>query len=503
MAGPWEKYERAPAEQPASEAGPWAKFKKTDAARDEVSTSEKVVQGLKDLAAGGFRGAGSIGATLVEGARKLGDASNAALPPELRPSITAGLAPSNDHLTLSNLITGEKPLSRDAETRAGMDAGLQSLGADPQALLYKGGKLSTEVAGTLGVGGALARAVGGTPWLNALSQSLSSGGMTTGMAPGVANVLTRVLGGAGTGAATAGLIDPQQAGAGAVIGGALPLVAQGAGAAGNFVSEKMQGGAKQLMQSSIKPTIAQLKSGDADTAVQVLLERGLSPNAKGVNKLRELIDGVDNQISAQIAGSNAQIAKQDVLNRLAGTRASFGNQVSPTGDLAAIQGVADDFLAHPNFPGAALPIQAAQDMKRGTYQVLAKKYGQMGGAETEAQKALARGLKEEIATAVPEVAKLNAEQAKLLTTLDVAERRALMEMNKNPMGLAALAQSPASWAMFMADKSAAFKSIAARMLNASSGGAGASVQLLGSPAANPVVRNALIRTLPPSTEASP
>jgi hypothetical protein len=33
-----------------------------------------------------------------------------------------------------------------------------------------------------------------------------------------------------------------------------------------------------------------------------------------------------------------------------------------------------------------------------------------------------------------------------------------MEMNKNPMGLAALAHNPVGWVAFMADKSALFKS---------------------------------------------
>lgn len=426
-------------------------------------------QDIIDMGAGLVRGAGSIGATVA------------------RPFESS---------------------QENTQRRADMDSALQNLtGANPQSMPYQTGKLGGEIAGTAGAGGVVGNVVGraGTaiPYANNLARSISTAGMTTGMAPGAANFLTRVAGGAINGGVTAGMVDPSSAGAGAVIGGALPVVVQGAGAAGNFVSDKMQGGAKRLMQSSLKPTIAQLKSGDADTAVNVLLERGISPNAKGVNKLRELIDGIDTQIGNEIAGSTAQIDKQNVLGRLAGTRNTFTNQVSPTSDLAAIQAVADDFLAHPAYQGATIPIQGAQELKRGTYQTLAKKYGQMGGAETEAQKALARGLKEEIATAVPAVAKLNAEQSRLLTTLDVAERRALMELNKNPMGLAALAQSPASWGMFMADKSAAFKALAARMLNSSSGGAGSALQAIGNSAGNPVVRNALVRSLATTNEASP
>jgi hypothetical protein len=113
-----------------------------------------------------------------------------------------------------------------------------------------------------------------------------------------------------------------------------------------------------------------------------------------------------------------------------------------------------------------MPVQLAQELKQGTYAALGKKsYGELKGADTEAQKALARGLKEEIATAVPAVSKLNAQESKLLTTLDVTERRVLMEANKNPMGLAWLASHPAAWAAFMADRSGPFKSLAARIVN--------------------------------------
>jgi hypothetical protein len=441
------------------------------ASKPEPSELQKV----GNLAAGAVRGAGSIGATLVAPYDIAKDAING-----------KGLS-----------------LESNRQRRKDMDATLRDFGADTDSIQYGAGKIGAEIAGSLGAGGALANGVRLIPGAGALASSIASGGFSTGMAPGAANWLTRILGGGINGTATAGIVDPEQAGTGAVMGSALPVVAKVSGAAGDAISRKMESASQRLMQSAIKPTIKQLKSGDADVAVNTLLQKGISPNEAGVNKLRMLIDDLDNQIGSKIAGSSATVDKAAVLNRLAQTEKQFANQVSPTADLAAIRGVSDDFLAHPNFPQAAIPVQAAQDLKRGTYQVLAKKYGQMGGAETEAQKALARGLKEEIATAVPGVQGMNAELSKLITTLDVTERRALMEMNKNPMGLAALAGSPTGWAAFMADRSAAFKAIAARMLNSASGGAGSSVNLLGNAGANPLLRNALVRPAMLTNEASP
>lgn len=405
---------------------------------------------VRDLAAGAVRGAGSIGATVMA-------------PLDVAKDAFAGKG-----LTLES----------NQRRRADMDEALVDLtGADPKSLSYGAGKLGAEIAGTLPVGGLLAKpvqalaatrgAAGAEPLLQGLAQSLASGGFRVGELAGTgAGALTRAIGGATTGGLSAALVNPADAVTGAVVGGVTPGILQGAGATGAAAFRGMRGASERLMQSAIKPTIAQLKSGDAGVAVKTLLDLGINPTEKGVSQLRQLADDLESRISADISSSTATIPKQNVLARLAGTRDTFTRQVSPAADLAAIQRVADDFAAHPAYPGADLPVQAAQDLKRGTYNVLARKYGQLGTAETEAQKGLARGLKEEISAAVPGVADMNNELGRLITTMDVAERRALMELNKNPMGLAALAQSPSSWAMFMADKSALFKALAARALNA-------------------------------------
>jgi hypothetical protein len=156
----------------------------------------------------------------------------------------------------------------------------------------------------------------------------------------------------------------------------------------------------------------------------------------------------------------------------------------------------DDFMQHPTYPGQTLPIQAAQELKKGTYKTLSKKYGQLGSAEVEAQKGLARGLKDEIANAIPEISGLNAQEAKLITTLNVAERRALMELNKNPMGLAALTTDPRAWAAFMADRSSAFKALAARMLNTSVNKAQSMAPSLGGPTNQLLIRSAPVALSP-------
>lgn len=245
---------------------------------------------------------------------------------------------------------------------------------------------------------------------------------------------------------------------------AIPTFLGGEGA--KVAAPVLEKGARSLMASALKPTANQWKSGDAAKAIDTLLEEGINPTTGGVAKLKAKIDDLDAEITQIIANSPATVSKGAVGLRLKQTLDQAKKQVNPADDIEAIKRAWMEFRSHPDLLGKQdIPIQLAQELKQGTYQQLKKKYGEAGTADTEAQKALARGLKEEIATAEPAAAEINKQLSKLLSTLDVTERRALMDMNKNPGGLAWLSSNPVTWAAFMADKSAAFKSILARMLH--------------------------------------
>jgi hypothetical protein len=77
----------------------------------------------------------------------------------------------------------------------------------------------------------------------------------------------------------------------------------------------------------------------------------------------------------------------------------------------------------------------AQEMKQGTYQVLKGKFGEQGSAAVEAQKALARGLKEEIASQFPEISNLNAGLSKMLDLEPALERAVNRISNHQTVGI--------------------------------------------------------------------
>ena len=193
------------------------------------------------------------------------------------------------------------------------------------------------------------------------------------------------------------------------------------------------------------------------------------PKAQAAANRPANVDSINKKVADALANSNATAQKPDVLNRLYDVMDRVERQATPQSDIKNVQSAWNDFSQHPLIPGNDIPVQLAQDIKRGTYRQIRDKYGEQGAASVEAQKAIARGLKEEIAKAVPEIGPLNARESELLNALKLVERRAAIEGNKNPVGLMPLTNNPAMAGAFLADRSALVKSLLARAINPGKG----------------------------------
>ena len=164
------------------------------------------LQGVGNLAAGALRGASNIGAAIIN--------------------------PLDDQAR--------------AERKATIEQQLKDWGADPESALYKTGEIGTEIAGTAGVGGALAApfkaAARVAPFMGRVAEALRSGGFSVGgpattVGGKVANAALRVGGGAATGAAAGGLAGGQEgAETGAMMGAAIPFAGPVARAGGRGVA---------------------------------------------------------------------------------------------------------------------------------------------------------------------------------------------------------------------------------------------------------------------------
>jgi hypothetical protein len=238
------------------------------------------------------------------------------------------------------------------------------------------------------------------------------------------------------------------------------------GAKGSSTLSGATGAASErLMRSALKPSADLVKSGDAAKAIQTLLDEGVNVTPGGANKVAGRISSINDQIAEAIVNSNARVPKIGVANRLQDLTKQVEKQVNPNADMKAVEAAYNEFADHPLIPGADLPVQLAQEMKQGTYRRLRDKYGEMGNADTEAQKGLARGLKEEIATAVPEVGPLNARESELLNAKKMLDHRVAVAGNHNPIGITHLSPGLGNLIAGLLDRSELVKSLMARGLN--------------------------------------
>lgn len=197
---------------------------------------------------------------------------------------------------------------------------------------------------------------------------------------------------------------------------------------------------EEAYQSALKPSTT-LSDAERAAVTNTGLQEGIPVSKEGLTKLNEAIGKVNDAIKAEIQNNpSAPINPAQAVKNLAATRAKFANQVNPNADVAAINSAGNEFLDQfRSQPGGAvrnMTAEEAQSMKQGTYRVLGEKaYGEMGSATVEAQKALARGLKEEIAKQFPEISQLNARDSKLLDLQPVLERAVAREANHQLIGI--------------------------------------------------------------------
>lgn len=253
--------------------------------------------------------------------------------------------------------------------------------------------------------------------------------------------------------------------------------------------------APAAMQSALKPgiksTIAAIKSGEIPPVVRTLLDEGVNVTPGGIEKLNSIIGATNADIKSAISGLSGTISPLRVTGRLTETARRFANQVNPQADLQAISDVGENFLAahggatrqvagmHGLSPAVVtsgapataptLTPQAAQALKAGTYAALKDKaYGEVKGATIEAEKALARGLKEELASEAAksgiDLASLNAREGAAITARDAIAKRVAQVGNRDPAGLAWLAHSPVTFLVSVMERSPVVKSMLARGL---------------------------------------
>lgn len=224
-----------------------------------------------------------------------------------------------------------------------------------------GGELAGNIAATLPVGGVLGKGVSAiapnlgrvAPQAEKLASALRSGGMTLGGTPAttvagqVGNVLTRMAGGAGTGAVSAGLVDPESVGTGAVVGALLPPAAMGVAKAGGALGAAVQpffsGGQKAIVGNTLRDFADNPEAASSALRYATQVVPGSTPTTAmaagdtGLAALSRSMQGSNLEYASQLA------ARQTAQNqaRTAAMEAVAGNP----GKLATAKAARDALTA--------------------------------------------------------------------------------------------------------------------------------------------------------------
>ncbi len=244
----------------------------------------------------------------------------------------------------------------------------------------------------------------------------------------------------------------------------LPVVA-GAYLGSTEGSAKAEGLAKRLMQSALKPSVKEMDTGRGAAAIQTALNRGYNVSSGEAERLGGQVSGLEKKIQSALDASGKTVDKGEIAGRLQDVIARIERtSMNPQDRVAAVEKVYTEVMQNSSLP-KDIPVSRANEIKQGIYQMLRDKYGELGGDAVEAQKALARGLKETVGAAEPGVAADLKKQSELANLLNIMRRRAAVEGNTNIGGLAPLANNPAAAIGFMADKYGLTKSALARLLH--------------------------------------
>lgn len=165
----------------------------------------------------------------------------------------------------------------------------------------------------------------------------------------------------------------------------------------NYLAKKAQPIAEKMYASALKlGTGKSLSQADRAARIKTGLDVGAVPTEKGLAKVNDLIGEIDNAIKTPVteaAGRGKTVNADRVISHLEGLKETFSRQANPKPDLDIINSTIAGFK---EYHGQEIPINVAQEIKTGTYLQLKGKYGRLGNAGIEAEKGLARGLKEEI-----------------------------------------------------------------------------------------------------------
>jgi hypothetical protein len=212
-----------------------------------------------------------------------------------------------------------------------------------------------------------------------------------------------------------------QSGKDVATGAEMEMAGQSLGAIAKPVGEWLASKAPRLYESALKipPSVP---ADVRDKAVQSGIEGKYLPNKKSLDRLGMEIPKLGAQVDAAInraAKAGTEVNTQAVLDRVDELAKFYKNLPDPRPYLQQLE---EAKAAIMEYRGKTIPADVAQSMKRNLYVNLRKSYGEMKSISKEFDKSVARGIKEELETQIPELQGLNKKLADKINLETVLER---------------------------------------------------------------------------------
>lgn len=250
----------------------------------------------------------------------------------------------------------------------------------------------------------------------------------------------------------------------------------------------MRRGALRLMQSALKPTDALVNArkaagfGDKAAIAQAVLDENRIISRGSLRKAQAALNDTDAAVNAQLkagAGRGVMIDPYQVSDAIGATAqpgGAFARQINAAPDVAAAREVQSHFVTNPEVgppagaqgPLQGLPADVAHDFARNTGRNLRGKFGRLGSAAVEAEKAGRENIMGQLRAGVPEIAPLLQQEARQITARDALAGALRRAGNHNPLGLETMVgavKSPVAAGVGFLDRSPTFLSILANALD--------------------------------------
>jgi len=187
------------------------------------------------------------------------------------------------------------------------------------------------------------------------------------------------------------------------------------------VAEKASSWATKLYESALKipPSVP---NNIRNKLIRTGIEGEYLPTQKGLQKLDYHIGSLNREIASTIEkakNAGSTVDREAILARVDELKSFYQNAPNKSEYIEQLDSIKDVVRANWD---TTIPADVAQKMKQTIYAIHRKHYGEMKTISVEADKAIARGIKEELVEQFPELATLNAKDSALISLESALER---------------------------------------------------------------------------------